>query len=61
MSHQAKEEFQKNMIPLIEEKKVDLKMADDVAVIMSQDLKREIEQWKKEQEEKKKKKTEINF
>lgn len=55
MSHQAKEEFQKNMIPLIEEKKVDLKMADDVTVIMSQDLKREIEQWKKEQEEKKKK------
>ncbi len=55
MSHQAKEEFEKNMIPLIEEEKVDLKMADDFAVIMTNDLNCEIDKWKKIQEEEKEK------
>ncbi len=55
MSHQAKEVFEKNMIPLLEEEKIDLKMIDDFAVIMNQDLKRESDKWTKNQEEKKKK------
>ncbi len=55
MSHQAKEAFEKNMIPLLEEDKIDLKMADDFAVIMNKDLNREIHKWTKNQEEKKKK------
>lgn len=55
MSHQAKEEFEKNMIPLLELEIVDLKMADDFAVIITRDLNREIDKWTKNQEEKKKK------
>lgn len=55
MSHQAREEFEKNMVPLIERDAVDLEMANDFAVIHSQDLEREISKWKKNQEEKKKK------
>ncbi|HII83282.1 MAG TPA: hypothetical protein HA271_00245, partial [Methanobacterium subterraneum] len=55
MSHQAKEEFEKHMVPLIELDRVDLEMADDFAVIRSQDLEREIVQWKQNQEERKKK------
>jgi uncharacterized protein len=55
MSHQAKEEFQKRMIPLLEEGSVELKMADDFAVIMSEDLEREIEKWNNNQKEKLKK------
>ena len=55
MSHQAKEEFEKNMVPLLEEKNVDLKMADDFAVILSSDLDRQIKKWEKNQEDKRKK------
>jgi uncharacterized protein len=55
MSHQAKEEFQKSMIPLLGEESVELKMADDFAVIMSEDLEREIEKWNNNQKEKLKK------
>lgn len=55
MSHQAKDEFEKNMIPLLEEENVDLKMTDDFGVILTQDLNREIDKWKNNQEEKKKK------
>jgi hypothetical protein len=55
MSHQAKEEFEKNMVPLIELDRVYLEMADDFAVISTRDLEREIIQWKENQEERKKK------
>lgn len=55
MSHQAREVFEKNKIPLLEEKNVDLNMADDFAVIMKTDLKGEIDKWAKNLEEKKKK------
>jgi uncharacterized protein len=54
MSHQAKEEFENNMVSLLEEENVDLKMVDDFAVIMTNDLNNEINKWKKNQEEKKK-------
>ena len=55
MSHPARGEFEKNMVPIIALENVDLKMANDFAVIMSQDLEREIEKWEKNQEEKRKK------
>ncbi len=55
MSHQAKEEFEKNMIPLLEEKNVDLKMDDDFAIILLEDLEREVEKWNNNQQEKLKK------
>lgn len=55
MSHQAKEEFEKHMIPLLEEGEVDLKMADEFAIILSRDLEREIEKWNNHQKEKLKK------
>jgi Uncharacterized conserved protein len=55
MSHQAKEEFEKHMVPLIELDRVDLEMAGDFAVIRSRDLEREVAQWKQNQEERKKK------
>jgi uncharacterized protein len=55
MSHQARGEFEKNMVPIIALENVDLKMFNDFAVIMSQDLEREMEKWEKKQEEKRKK------
>jgi uncharacterized protein len=55
MSHPARGEFETNMIPLIPVEAVDLKMTDDFAVILSQDLDREIAKWEKDQEEKRKK------
>lgn len=55
MSHQAKDVFEKNMIPLLEADKIDLKMTNDFAVIMNKDLNLEIDKWTKNQEEKKKK------
>ncbi len=55
MSHQARGEFETNRVPIIPLEAVDLKMADDFAVIMSPDLEREIAKWEKNQEEKRKK------
>ena len=55
MSHPAKDEFEKNMVPIIELDRVELEMADDFAVIRSRDLEREIAQWKQKYDERKKK------
>ena len=55
MSHQARSEFERNMVPLIPLETVDLKMADDFAVIISSDLDREIKKWENNQEDKRKK------
>ncbi|WP_394700750.1 DUF460 domain-containing protein [uncultured Methanobacterium sp.] len=55
MSHQARSEFERNMVPLIPLETVDLKMSDDFAVIISSDLDREIKKWEKNQEDKRKK------
>ncbi|BDZ71052.1 DUF460 domain-containing protein [Methanobacterium petrolearium] len=55
MSHHAKDEFERNMVPLLDEEDVDLKMADDFAVIITNDLDHEINKWAKNQQEKKKK------
>ena len=55
MSHPARGEFETNMVPLIPLEAVDLTMTDDFAVILSQDLDREMEKWEENQEEKRKK------
>ncbi len=55
MSHHAKDEFERNMVPLLDEEDVDLKMADDFAVISTNDLDHEINKWGTNQKEKKKK------
>jgi uncharacterized protein len=55
MSHQARSEFERNWVPIIPLETVDLKMADDFAVIISSDLDREIIKWEKNQEDKRKK------
>lgn len=55
MSHQARSEFERNWVPIIPLETVDLKMADDFAVIISSDLDREIKKWEKNQEDKRKK------
>jgi len=55
MSHQARSEFERNRVPIIPLETVNLKMADDFAVIISSDLDREIIKWEKNQEDKRKK------
>ena len=46
MSHPAEEEFEKNMVPVLDTKKVDLEMIDEFAVIERDILDKEIENWK---------------
>ena len=46
MSHPAEEEFEKNMVPVLDAKKVDLEMIDEFAVIERDILDKEIENWK---------------
>ncbi|MGZ7069366.1 MAG: DUF460 domain-containing protein [Methanobacterium sp.] len=60
MSHPAEEEFERNEIPVLDVKKIDLKMIDEFAVVSRDVLKEEIENWKiktalkrKKEEEKK--------
>ena len=46
MSHPAEEEFEKNMVPVLDANKVDLEMIDEFAVIERDILDKEIENWK---------------
>jgi len=46
MSHPAEEEFEKNMVPVLDANKIDLKMIDEFAVIERDVLDKEIENWK---------------
>lgn len=46
MSHPAEEEFEKNMVPVLDAGKVDLEMIDEFAVIDKDILDNEIENWK---------------
>ena len=46
MSHPAEEEFEKNMVPVLDANKVDLEMIDEFAVIERYILDKEIENWK---------------
>jgi len=60
MSHQAVNEFEKNMVPILEAKKIDFKIVDEFAIIKDEDLEKEIKRWitdvedKRNKEEKKK-------
>jgi uncharacterized protein len=45
MSHTAEEEFEKNMIPLLALRSVDLKMIDKFAVVRTDSLRKQIENW----------------
>jgi hypothetical protein len=58
MSHPAEEEFEKNMVPVLDANNIDLEMIDEFAVIEEDVLKNEIEKWKTEMEAKLKKEKE---
>ncbi|MGF7118788.1 DUF460 domain-containing protein [Methanobacterium oryzae] len=58
MSHPAEEEFEKNMVPVLDANNIDLEMIDEFAVIEEEVLKNEIEKWKTETEVKLKKEKE---
>jgi uncharacterized protein len=55
MSHRAEEVFKKNMIPILEFNRVNLKIKDDFAVIHEEDLNREMKRWKDIQKNQQKK------
>lgn len=55
MSHPAEEEFEKNMVPVLDANKIDLEMIDEFAVIERDVLDREIENWKTKVENRRKK------
>lgn len=52
MSHQAREEFEKNRVPVLDAKRMNLEMIDEFAIIKAETLKDEIESWKKVMETK---------
>lgn len=58
MSHPAEEEFEKNMVPVLDANNINLEMIDEFAVIEEEVLKNEIEIWKTEIEAKLKKEKE---
>ncbi|MGZ7049771.1 MAG: DUF460 domain-containing protein [Methanobacterium sp.] len=58
MSHPAEEEFERNEIPVLNVKKIDLKMIDEFAVVSRDVLKEEIENWKIKTARKRKKEEE---
>ncbi len=55
MSHPAEEEFEKNMVPVLDANKIDLEMIDEFAVIERDVLNKEIENWKTMVENRRKK------
>lgn len=46
MSHPAEEEFEKNMVPVLDANKINIEIIDEFAVIESDVLDKEIENWK---------------
>ncbi len=46
MSHPAEEEFEKNMVPVLDANNINLEMIDEFAVIEEEVLKSEIEKWR---------------
>lgn len=46
MSHQAKEEFEKNMVPLLQADQMNLKMIDQFALVDTANLQNAIKKWK---------------
>lgn len=58
MSHPAKGEFEKNMVPVLDLNSINLQIIDEFAVIEEDVLDREIEKWRKKVEAKRKKEEE---
>ncbi len=58
MSHLAEEEFEKNMVPVLDLNNINLQMIDEFAVIEEDVLNREIEKWRRKVENKRKKEEE---
>lgn len=52
VSHNAQEEFEKNMVPLLQANTLKMKMIDQFAIINAFNLKKEIHRWKAETENK---------
>ncbi len=52
ISHQAQEEFEKNIVPLLRADEMDIRMIDQFAIINSMDLEKEIKKWKEKTENK---------
>ncbi len=52
ISHHALEEFEKNMVPLLQADNMELKMIDQFAIVNALKLEKEIQRWKEEVESK---------
>lgn len=52
ISHNAREEFEKNLVPLLQSDDMELEMIDQFAIINALKLKKEIEKWKEKTENK---------
>ncbi len=46
MSHQAKDEFERNMVPILDADKIDLRMVDEFAIVKDEHLDEEIKRWR---------------
>jgi predicted RNase H-like nuclease (RuvC/YqgF family) len=53
ISHNAQEEFEKNLVPLLQADNMELKMIDQFAIINALKLEKEIQRWKEVTENKK--------
>ncbi|OPY26006.1 MAG: hypothetical protein A4E27_00785 [Methanobacterium sp. PtaU1.Bin242] len=53
ISHQAQEEFESNMVPLLQADNMQLEMIDQFAIIKTDSLNKEMEKWKNRIENKK--------
>lgn len=58
MSHLAEEEFEKNMVPVLDADELEMEIIDEFAVIDRDVLEKEIEKWKTKTEEKERKEEE---
>lgn len=52
ISHNAREEFEKNLVPLLQSDDMELEMIDQFALINALKLEKEIEKWKEKTEDK---------
>lgn len=52
ISHNAREEFEKNLVPLLQSDDMELEMIDQFAIINALKLEKEIEKWKEKTENK---------
>jgi hypothetical protein len=52
ISHNAREEFEKNLVPLLQAENMELEMIDQFAIINALKLEKKIEKWKEKTESK---------